>query len=207
MNKFKKRQIIILAIFAVIAVWVFWPTNTTCDGIFGFVHQAHDSVKIGRSTFAIAADGTVESATFEISGGRGFAGTGFGSNIFDKGIGGNLFFKSKGVTVQLVYEKGMDAPEERESQTSSYSWLMKLEDLELAAEALVEHFPGQAMTANFSASNSGATDSEVRLVGYDGYFRFNLNTGDLEALQESTFYTVKDSLTANVGGKTYLIVF
>ena len=118
-----------------------------------------------------------------------------------------MFFKSKGVTVQLVYEKGMDAPEERESQTGSYSWLMQLEDLELAAEALVERFPGQAMTANFSAGNSGAAASEVRLVGYDGYFRFNLNTGDLETLQESTFYTVKDSLTVNIDGKVYWVVF
>lgn len=207
MNKFKKRQIIILAIFAVIAVWVFWPTNTTCDGIFGFVHQAHDSVKIGRSTFAIAADGTVESATFEISGGRGFAGTGFGSNIFDKGIGGNLFFKSKGVTVQLVYEKGMDAPEERESQTGSYSWMMKLEDLELAAEALVERFPGQAMTANFSASGNVTNEREVLLSGYDGFFQFDINTWALKELQEKTPYVIKDHLTVYVGGKVYMVVF
>ena len=186
MNKFKKRQIIILAIFAVIAVWVFWPQNNHCDGMFGFVPHAHDSVKVGRSSFAIAADGTVESATFEISGGRGFAGTGFGSNIFDKGIGGNLFFQSKGVTAQLVYEKGMDEPKEQESQTSSYSWVMKLEDLELAAEALVERFSGQAVTAAFSVGSSGTTGSEMRLVGHDGYFRFDLNTGELETLQENT---------------------
>lgn len=207
MNSFKKRQIVIIAIFAVIAVWVFWPTSTRCEGIFGFVTHAHDSVEIGRSTFAIAADGTVESATFEISGGRGFAGTGFGSNIFDKGIGGNLFFKSKGVTVQLVYEKGMDAPEERESQTGSYSWLMNLEDLELAAEALIRHFPGQAMTASFSSTGNVQHNREVLLAGYDGYLRYNLSSGELEELQEGSAYAVGDKLTANVGGKTYLIVF
>ena len=205
MNKFKKRQIIIIAIFAVIAVWVLWPTGSGCDGIFGFVQQAHDSVKIGRSTFAIAADGTVESATFEISGGRGFAGTGFGSNIFDKGIGGNLFFQSKGTTMQLVYEKGMEEPEERDSQSSSYSWVMKLEDLELATEALVERFPGQAMTATFSAG--GSASSEMRLTGYDGYFLFDMNNGELKSLQENTIYAVKDSLTVNVDGKVYLVVF
>lgn len=207
MNSFKKRQIVIIAIFAVIAVWVFWPTSTRCEGIFGFVTHAHDSVKIGRSTFAIAADGTVESATFEISGGRGFAGTGFGSNIFDKGIGGNLFFKSKGTTMQLVYEKGMETPEERESQTSSYSWNLKLEDLELAAEALIRHFPGQAMTANFSSAGNVQHNSEVLLAGYDGYLRFNLTSGELEELQEGSAYAVGDKLTANVDGKTYLIVF
>ena len=207
MNSFKKRQIIIISIFVVIAVWVFWPVNSRCDGIFEFVQQAHDGVKIGQSSIAIASDGTIESATFEISGGRGFAGTGFGSNIFDKGIGGNLFFKSKGTTMQLVYEKGMKAPEERESQTVSYSSTMQLEDLELAIEALIARFPGQAMTANFTARGSGTGQSSVRLVGYDGYFRYKLSTGELEVLEENSYYAIDDYMTVNIGDKVYRVLF
>lgn len=207
MNSFKKRQIVIIAVLVVVALVILWPRSTHCDGIFGFVTHAHDSVRLGRSSFAIAADGTVESATFEIGGGTGYNGTGFGSNIFDKGIGGNLFFKSRSATCQLVYEQGMEAPEERESQTSSYSRLIRLEDLELAAEALIRHFPGQAMTANFSSAGNVQHNSEVLLAGYDGYLRYNLSSGELEELQEGSAYAVGDKLTANVGDKTYLIVF
>ena len=207
MNSFKKRQLIIITIFAVIAVWVFWPVNSRCDGIFGFVQQAHDGVKIGQSSISIASDGTIESATFEISGGRGFAGTGFGSNIFDKGIGGNLFFKSKGTTMQLVYEKGMKAPEERENQTVFYSSTMQLEDLELATEALIARFPGQAMTANFTAGGSGTGQSSVRLVGYDGYFRYKLSTGELEVLEENSYYAIDDYMTVSIGDKVYRVLF
>lgn len=206
MNSFKKRQIVIIAILVVVAVVILWPRSTRCDGIFGFVSYAHDSVQVGRSSFAIAADGTVESATFEISGGRGFAGTGFGSNIFDKGIGGNLFFQSRGAACQLVYEKGLKEPEEKDSETQSYSRLIVLEDLELAAEALICHFPGKAFTANFSSS-SAIKNSEVLLVGYEGYLRYNLSTGELEDLQEGSAYAVGDKLTVNVGDKVYLIVF
>ncbi len=208
MNSFKKRQIVIFSIIGVVALLILLPSffgGDSCDGLFGFISFSHE-VKLGNSSFAISADGTVESATFEIAGGKGFNGVGFGSNIFDKGIGGSLFTTSRSATYQLVYEKGMEEPEEKDSATSSFSRLIVLEDVELAAEALLQRFPGQAMTANFSSSSS-ATHSEVLLTGYDGYFRFDLSNGELEALQPDSSYPVGDKLTVNVDGKVYMIVF
>lgn len=206
MNSFKKRQIIIISIFVVIAILIFLPIGSErCDGLFGFVDYSH-SVKLGNSSFAIATDGTVEMATFEISGGKGFNGRGFGSAIFDSGLGLNLFFKTSGAQCQVFYEKGMKSPEERDSATSSYSAKLTLEDVEVAAEALIEKFAGQAMKVNFSSSST-ASNSEVLLAGYDGYYCFDLSSGDLNALQAGSAYPVGDKLTVSVGDQVYMIVF
>lgn len=196
MHPYKKRKIVMFSILALLVIGVFaadaYFKSQEEQGLFGFVSFSPSNVRIGDCRVLIGADGEVDSATLHVRNSGGNVSTG-GSWVISS--------NASVAKYKITYTKGMKKAREEAATTDSFAFVTTLQDLDFAAQDLMELFPKAELQLHFSPK-SGQSPMPA---GYDGYYQYSFSDGLAPITADQ--YWGGDELTVKVGDKIYMVIF